>query len=655
MHANEYRLGYRADLEGLRAVAIVLVVAAHARVPWLAGGFVGVDVFFVLSGYLITGLLLRELASSGSVRFGEFYVRRLRRLLPGLLAMLLVVGAAATIVLAPGDQQKQASAAGSAAFWLSNLHFAFGHLDYFSSGAESNLFLHTWSLGVEEQFYLVWPALLVWLWGRRARDRPSGLGRLKIGMGVILLASFAACIAMTYLAPRLAFYMMPLRAWQFASGALVWLFWEKGNIFDQGRASRLQVVGWCGLGGILAAAMFLTPNVPYPGGWSMLPTVGAVAIIAAGVRGAGVSRMLAWRPLQALGRVSYAWYLWHWPVLLLARALYSSDAPVIRACAVAVSLVFAVLSYLLVEAPTRHRGIWLVRPRMTVVIALAVMGLASVMCLNWYNHAADLERSPQYRRLASAQADAPVIYRMGCDEWYSSDALRVCGFGAQDAHHTAVLLGDSVAGQWFPAVARAYDKPDWRLLVITKSSCPMVDEPIFYQRIGRMYVECSTWRQRVMKYLAEMKPDTVILGSVATYAFTARQWVGGTERILAPLAAASGHVYLLRSTPRLPFNGPDCLAAHQGRPGWMATLGACSAPAGSANDVVYGWLQQASRPYSNVSVIDLNDQICPGRLCKAERDGLIVFRDSQHMTASFAQSLAQVLSSRVEQKALAGN
>lgn len=655
MDANEYRLGYRADLEGLRAIAVLLVVAAHAGVPWLRGGFVGVDVFFVLSGFLITGLLLRELTKDGSVRFGEFYVRRLRRLLPGLLAMVLVVSAAAALLLAPGNQQKQAIAAGSAVFWLSNIHFAFARLDYFSSGAEGNLFLHTWSLGVEEQFYLLWPALIVWL-----GCGTSGLRRLKIAMGVLVVASVAACVVSTHTAPRLAFYMMPLRAWQFAAGALVWLYLA-GSVGVQSEGSgsirRWRVVGWCGLAAILTSALEFTPDMPYPGGRALVPTLGAAAVIAVGMRNAGgVSRLLGWAPFQALGRVSYAWYLWHWPVLLLGKALYPSDSPVLRVVAVAISLALAVASYRLVEAPTRHRRIWLLRPRMTVVAALAVMGLASILCLRWYNHASDLERSPEYRRLANAHADAPVIYGMGCDEWYASDALRICSFGQADARHTAVLLGDSVAGQWFSAVASAYDKPNWRLLVITKSACPMVDEPIFYERIGRTYEACSTWRNRAVRYLGELKPDAIIVGSVSTYAFTRRQWTEGTARILAPLAAAAAHVYVLRSTPVLPFDGPDCLAAHQGRPSWLAALGTCSSPAANgSNDAVYGWLKEAGKRYSNVSTIDLNDHVCPSSVCQAERNGLVVFRDAQHMTATFAGSLSQVLASQLWQPALAGN
>ncbi|MGC1549941.1 MAG: acyltransferase, partial [Rhodanobacter sp.] len=223
MSANEYRLGYRSDVEGLRAVAILLVVAVHAGVPWLAGGFVGVDVFFVLSGFLITGLLVQEISDTGRLRFMDFYVRRLRRLLPALLVMLLVICALAALLLAPSEQRDQADAAGMAALWLSNIHFAFAQQSYFAPGTETNLFLHTWSLGVEEQFYLIWPALLVWLLGR---DGQRGMARLKIGMFVLIAVSLLACVMLTYQAPQLAFYMMPLRAWQFAAGALVWLYFQ---------------------------------------------------------------------------------------------------------------------------------------------------------------------------------------------------------------------------------------------------------------------------------------------------------------------------------------------------------------------------------------------------------------------------------------------
>lgn len=659
MQADYYRLGYRADIEGLRAVAILLVLAAHARVPWLAGGFVGVDVFFVLSGFLITGLLLREMDNRESIRFGDFYARRIRRLLPGLVAMVLVVCLLARCLLAPSDQQAQAGSAASALFWISNFHFATAQLDYFSAGAEGNLFLHTWSLGVEEQFYLLWPALLLWLSQGPVGEPAARTRRLKKGLSIIFLSSLAACVICTYMAPRLAFYMMPLRAWQFAAGALTWLYF--GGSTDASGTTRLALwrnaLGWSGLAAILFAALWLTPGFAYPGAWALLPTGGAVSIVAASCAGSvGVSRLLAWRPLQALGRRSYAWYLWHWPVLLLARSLFESESSVVRAGAVAVSLGLAAASYRWVEAPVRHRQVWLARPRLTVAASLAVMALGSLCCLRWYNHAWDLEHSPQNLRLAAAHSDAPVIYEMGCDQWYSSDELHVCTFGATGAPHTAVLFGDSVAAQWFPALARIYRAPNCRLLVVTKSACPMVDEPIFYARIGRIYTQCAVWRRRAVRYLTDLRPEVLWMGSVATYAYSMEQWIGGTKRLLSSLSPAVGHIYLLRSTPHLPFNGPDCLAAHEARAPWLSLASDCSAQAEDVRDTeVFSWLQWASTPYPNVSVVDLNGWVCPKGRCRAGLGGVVVFRDTQHITASFAASLAGPISARLQPQGAGGN
>lgn len=653
MKGHDYRLGYRADLEGLRAVAILLVVAVHAGVPWLRGGFVGVDVFFVLSGFLITGLLVREVSDTGRLRFAEFYVRRLRRLLPALLTMLLVVGMVASLLLAPAEQREQSSAAAMAALWLSNIHFALAPQSYFAPGTETNLFLHTWSLGVEEQFYLVWPALLVWLLGR---DGERGVTRLKIGMFVVATISFATCAWLSYKSPQLAFYMMPLRAWQFSAGALVWLYFKvpgatRGVPWWDRYHEILRAVGWLGLGLVALTAVLFSADIPYPGGYALLPTLGAAGVVAAGcvaVQSAGVSRLLSWRPLQWIGGISYSWYLWHWPILLFGRAVTDSDAPLYRIGWVLLSLLLAWLSCRFIESPIRNRRQWLARPRMAIFGALALMLLANSLCMSWNNHAVERMQSPIMRRYAMAHGDAPAIYDMGCDDWYYSDRVRVCAFGPANAAHTAVLMGDSHAGQWFPAVAKVFDRSGWRLLVLTKSSCPMVDEPFFYERIGKEYTVCSTWRTHALARIAGLKPDIVLLGTVDTDGFSKAQWIDGTARVLDVLSPAVGHVYLLRDTPRLPFDGPDCLAERGGHPTWLGLRHACSAPADDTRgDQVYRWLGEAASRFANTSMLDMNAQICPADVCSAERNGLVVFRDSQHLTGSFAASLGPVLAGKL--------
>lgn len=215
-------MDYRPDLQGLRALAILVVVAAHAGLPHLEGGFVGVDVFFVLSGYLITGMLLRELRLQGTLDLAAFYARRLRRLLPALLFMLACTALASILLLAPFEQQAQAPAFVAAALWLANIHFAVTDAGYFEAGSEHSLVLHTWSLAVEEQFYLFWPLLLLALAGSSVR-----LGRVLPGLALAAVLSFALCQWLTVEKPLWAFYAMPTRAWQFALGGLVFLMLDR--------------------------------------------------------------------------------------------------------------------------------------------------------------------------------------------------------------------------------------------------------------------------------------------------------------------------------------------------------------------------------------------------------------------------------------------
>jgi peptidoglycan/LPS O-acetylase OafA/YrhL len=653
MSRGDYRLGYRGDIEGLRAVAILLVLAAHAGVPWLAGGFVGVDVFFVLSGFLITGLLLQEIATTGRVRFADFYLRRLRRLMPALIVMLVMTSLVAAIVLAPGEQLEQASAAAMATLWLSNVHFALAQLDYFAPGADSNLFLHTWSLGVEEQFYLLWPALLLGILGRKQGiERIARLKWMLVGVAVL---SLLACLAFTPRFPQFAFYMMPMRAWQFAVGALVWVYFRRPKSDDATKhSSRADIArfwaGWLGLILVVGVGFAFNATMSYPGWRALLPTLGAVAIVASGfgAKAQGASRLLAWQPLQWLGRLSYSWYLWHWPVLLLGQAMTGSHSAWARVAEIIISLGFAALSYRYIESPIRHQGYWLNHQRVALFGSLGIAVLINLLAIQWFTTASTRMQSPELQRYAKAHLDAPAIYRKGCDDWYHSDKVHLCTFGREDAVHTAVLMGDSIAGQWFPAFARIFDRPDWRLIVLTKSSCPMVDQSFFYARIGREYTECSTWRSHALEQVAAMRPDVVVLGTVSTNGFTQAQWVDGTTRVLDAISATSGHIYILRGTPHLPFDGPDCLAAHKGRPAWLSSLQVCDFPAPDEHEQqVFQWLQQASVGFANVRTLDLNDLVCPGGHCSAELKGEVVFRDSQHLTASFAESLAPYLAQRM--------
>jgi peptidoglycan/LPS O-acetylase OafA/YrhL len=655
---GEYRLGYRSDIEGLRAVAILLVVAVHAGVPWLNGGFVGVDIFFVLSGFLITGLLVQEISRTGSLQFSNFYMRRIRRLFPALFFMLVGSSGLAWLLLPLSAQIPQTMAGLSAAAWFSNIHFAYQKLDYFAAGTETNIFLHTWSLGVEEQFYLIWPLLVYVL--LRHKDPARGLVRLAVGMVVVAVTSFSACVWATQHAPQFAFYMMPMRAWQFALGALVWLSSWKGldrfgGIMQNGRASG--AAGWLGIAMLCAAAFGLDANHPYPGFYALLPTLGASFLIASGSFGTvtAVQKCLSWPPLQAIGRISYSWYLWHWPALLLGYAITGSNTAIYRLVYVAISLLIAVISYRFVESPIRHQRWWLVHKRAAAYVTTLLVAFFILGSLQWYTQTIDRMGNAESRRIVKARGDLPAIYSMDCDESFASDDVKPCTFGDVNANHTVVLVGDSIAGQWFPAVAKLYKKTDWRLIVLTKSACPMVDRSFFYARIRRTYSECVTWRRGVLEDIAKIKPDVVFMSSADTYVFTPEEWDAGSAPVMQAISKSASRVYVLRATPHLLMDGPDCLAENAERPRWLPRTRSCNFPSHSPEaDTTYSFLQRAARPFSNIEFVDMNDQICPDETCRAELNGVVVFRDSVHMTASFAESLAPVLGRRLQLDAPSG-
>lgn len=656
-----YRLGYRADIEGLRAVAVMLVVAAHAGLPWLQGGFIGVDVFFVLSGYLITGLLVQEIDRTGRIALLDFYARRLRRLLPALLLMLCGSSLLAILLLGPSEQPGQAKAAVAASLWLSNLHFNSVQLDYFGTGAESSLFLHTWSLGVEEQFYLAWPLWVLFLLGSWSwQGGHRNWQRLRGGMLATMLLCLALSIFLTYVQPTQGFYLMPSRAWQFALGAITLLTFSR----TAGSAQSLtapgsdflarRVAGWLGLLLVLGSGLFLDRHHAYPGGWALLPSIGTALILAAGTQttaALGVSRLLSLPPLQRLGELSYSWYLWHWPALLLGATVAIAGRPAHPMTWVILSLALAYLSHRWVESPLRHSRLIAARPLTTVLGSALLMGGTVLLGNLWQSKAVDWMGAPSQQPYVAVRSDLPALYAVpDCDEWYRSAQVRVCAFGNAQGKQTVLLLGDSVTVQWFPAVMRTYAEQGWRVLVLTKSACPMVDEGYFYPRIGRHYIECEQWRAAALAAANSLRPEVIVTGSTTTYPFTEAQWREGSRRTLGALSAAAEQVFVLRATPALPFDGPDCLARHAWRSPLLPAPPACSAPASNSHDdAIFAWVSQATGAYPNVRMLDLNALICPAQLCEAAREGRIVFRDTRHITASYIDSVGDAFAQRINE------
>ena len=362
---------------------------------------------------------------------------------------------------------------------------------------------------------------------------------------------------------------------------------------------------------------------------------------------ASVIRLLSRPAMTAIGRVSYSWYLWHWPILLLGAMVVPTPNGWLRLSLVMLSLLLAWLSWRFVEAPIRRNAKLVQPPRRAILGALLLMGCAIAASFQWQAMASKTLDTPAFQRIRQTRNDLPSVYRQNCDQWYHSDALLPCEFGNPKAEKTLVVLGDSIGLQWFPAIEKAFPSGDWRILVMTKSACPVVDVPIFYARIGREYTECTRWRKAALARIAEIAPDQVILGSTDTYDFSPTQWRDGTARILQQIASTAGQVHILRSTPTLPFDGPDCIAPRGALWNHFAQS-SCTAPAHDPqSDAVLRELQAAVSGFRNAQVVDMTDAVCPHGQCAAERNGMPTYRDSRHLAASFVAGLSQPLAGKL--------
>jgi peptidoglycan/LPS O-acetylase OafA/YrhL len=668
---------FRPDLEGLRGLAVLLVVAYHAGVPGLGGGFVGVDVFFVLSGYFTARLLAREYAATGAIDVPGFYARRARRLLPALLLVLAATLALAWGLYAPIDRAAVATAARAAALGVSNHAFARDAVDYFGAGARSPL-LHTWSLSVELQAALVWPLLFAGLaaFGARARDggpgpvarRADGLLRgVAPGLAAVGVLSLGAALWLTRTAPGWAFFGSATRAWEFALGGLLAL-----GLAEPPGAGAPAVKGggprrWLpavGLGAVAAAVLAYTRATPYPGSAALLPALGAAALVAGGAGPVAVA--LGAGPLRALGRLSYGWYLWHWPLVVTGAVLDPTVGVAGRLAWSAAALGLAWLTLRWVERPFRSAPADAVpggtRPRWApvsgAVAACAALALA----------AAGLRASAERRAGRPDQRPFAAARRDGGDHacWNGRAAgadSGACVFGDRRAAATVALFGDSHAEHWLPALDRLGRARGFRVVAFVKGGCPVADAPeLAMRRAPDRGRACARFREAAVRRIAALRPEAAVLSSYDAYVaepgdragrangIPARAWERGLTRTYTRLAAAGVPVVALRGTPTPGFDAPACLSRRAaGLPGagacTYALAGARHAAAAAAQDAA---VRAAAGRGLPVRLVDMGDRVCASARCAVARGGVVVFTDDNHLTAAFARGEAPVLGARMD-------
>ncbi|MEO8528688.1 MAG: acyltransferase family protein, partial [Pseudolysinimonas sp.] len=467
------RREFRPDIQGLRAIAVGLVVLSHAGVAVLDGGFVGVDVFFVISGFLITTHLVESIEAS-RLRLRDFYSRRVRRLLPAALIVLALTAATVAIWFPPLMKPKAFVEITAAALYGPNILFAVSNTDYFA-GTDPSIVQHYWSLGVEEQFYLFWPLLLLLAWWVFKRSRRG----LFAALAIITVVSFVLSVVITDYRQPLAFFLLPTRAWQLGVGALVALAVIAAPGISRHRWWKAPLA-WAGLVGIAAAAFLYGPETPYPSWYAALPVVAAAAAILGGTGATryGPAAVLAIRPVQFIGRISYSLYLVHWPLIIVPQVLFGWREPLpfwVPLLLAAVAIPIAWLLWRFVEEPGR-RGTWkwTASPKRTLLVGLAAsVAFAVVLVPSAFvvqrlpvdagrtAPAFVLSTSPVGTsfvpsnlkpNLWAGSNDIPGVDRPDCVRDYDNADPTGCEYGNATSAPTVALFGDSHAASWIPAL-----------------------------------------------------------------------------------------------------------------------------------------------------------------------------------------------------------
>ena len=639
---------FRPDIEGLRGIAVLIVVAFHCGVPGFSGGFVGVDVFFVLSGYLITGLLVAEIQKTTRLNLLQFYARRVRRLLPACALTLVITLLVGALILAPQELTLAGRAARATALYMSNVFFAVNAADYFAADVESNPMLHTWSLAVEEQFYLFWP-LLIMLGLQLLRSRRALLAVLS-GLTVV---SLGVSVWFTANGGTFAFYQLPARAWEFGMGGLAVLL-PPGTL--KLPSSRWLALGWLGLVAIVGAGFYISGNTNFPGWIALVPVMGTVAALVAGAeqpnRGAGV--LLDSAPLQTLGTLSYSWYLWHWPFLVFSIALFPNIALAGKVAAAAAALAVAGLAHHFVENPIRFHPYLVRRPALCIYLAAAVtlcsLGAATLSM----RFASRLANAPEMKTITAAVADISSMPRQQCVAMGETAAVKMCVFGNKSSTTNIVLFGDSHAIQWFNPLQRMVESHGWKLTTIVKSGCPATDVRTPGSS-ARFTTACAGWRAAAIQRIVSLRPSIVFIGNSTSYlarkdrqttGVALEEWRNGTKRTLEALTAAGLQVAAMRDNPLSDFDIPTCLARsirHSWYPG-----GSCEMErSASLNPAIFEAEKSGARDLQDVHFIDLTDQLCRGEVCWAVQKGEVMYRDNNHLTGNFAERLMPALEAKL--------
>ena len=600
------------QIQGLRALAALLVTLFHAK--WVSGGFIGVDIFYVISGFLITGLLIREIERTGTINFKEFYARRFKRLLPTSFFVLAITAVFSWLLIPATMRSSLGRDIIAAGLYVSNYLFAWWQADYQNLDATPSPVIHYWSLAVEEQFYLLWP-LLILLFFMVATKLKKRIA-LTVLVAAVTALSFVFSIYQTETSPIWAFYSLPTRAWELGLGALLVLLPP---------IKTKKLVGLLGFIFVIASAFIFNETTAFPGLNAVLPVLGTVMLIATinswppFLNDVANSRLFQW-----LGEISYPLYLWHWPLLVLPSTYFARPLAVYeRIIAIFATIVLADLTHRFIEEPFRKKKILptLVFKQSAAITLVSVLIGTTII----FTSSDRINVSGINGAVSLAQIKArPLVYEDGCHANYAETRSDACEYAQLDSQKTMVLYGDSHAAQWFPALAEIASRSGYKLVSLTKSACPSVDVVRSDQGAFKMS-RCKKWREDSIQRIMKMKPDVLVMSSFQYFAqprqFQDRDkwWDDGQRKLLAQVKNASPNLIYLTDTPHPARDIPACLTNN--------SISECNKTERSKNLSISGF-----------EVIDPNSWLC-SRTCPAVKDGVVAYRDASHISVDIAIAL----------------
>lgn len=673
------------EIEGLRAIAVIAVILYHAKFGF-SGGYVGVDVFFVISGFLITSLLIIERQDRGRVRLLHFYARRARRLLPAATVTIVVTLLLSWWIFDELRAREIAKDGLFAGLFVSNIRFVTSDSDYFATDLIASPFQHFWSLSVEEQFYVIWPVLLIAVWfGARHIQR-----RLLIAGSVIAVGSLAWSVLLIDSSPSWTFFMLPTRAWELAAGGLLAI----AVPHIRGRVNTARAIGgWLGLVIVVMTMLMYDDQTTFPGASAIPVVVGTSLMISAIDATRVLKSVLSWQPMQWVGARSYSLYLWHWPFLILWERAHPDPSWGERVGVIAASVVVAAASYALIEDPIRRREFFVNHDARSIGLGLGLVGSSTAVALvmgaslalpttdfvapsasitpTTALTATTVPSNPidEYNELVTgtlqplidasgkstllpanvqpsldvARDDRAEVFRNGCTAGHGDVENPVCEFGDVTSDVSIVLFGDSHMAHWFPAFEEAGRQNGWKITVLTKLGCPPATVSVRLDD-RRVHEKCNTWRKNSIDRIVASDADVVVMSSYSYRApgknsssIPLSTMAAGLTETAQSFTDVGKQVVMFTDTPVPRVDVVDCIASNS------KSLNRCHYPRNNVTNSGRSQIERETIEAVGGRYVDVVNLFCTD-VCPSVIGDAIVYFDDDHVTQTYAKTLTPYVS-----------